>query len=232
MSAGKILLLVFGVIVVLVAFGLMAAGGSALWANSALTDDEGYFSTETILIDKDSYAIVSEPTDIEVGSWWAWDWGDLVIFKVKGSNDDPSKNIFMGVADESDLSDYLMDVEYDEVIELDINPDRLEYRNHPGNSEPAAPTTQTFWEEKAHGPGTRTLEWELEAGTWSLVAMNEDGSAGLDLSIVFGAKVPWLFGIGLGLLLGGIVALLIGAFMIVLAVRRPKEREPSTIPST
>lgn len=221
MSVWKILLLIFGVLVVVVGVGLAAAGGGALWANGALTDDEGYITTKTIRIDKDSHAIVSAPTDIEVGSWGVWDWGDLATFKIEGSNDDSSKNIFMGVAEESDLEDYFSDVNYDEVIELEIDPDRLEYRNRPGTSEPAAPTTQEFWLESVHGPETQILKWELQPGAWSLVLMNGDGSAGVDASVVLGVKIPWLFGVGVGLLLGGIVALLLGAFMIVMSVLRP-----------
>lgn len=221
MSVWKILLLIFGVLVVVVGFGLAAVGGGALWANGALTDDEGYLTTKTIRIDKDSHAIVSAPTDIEVGSWAVWDWGDLVTFKVEGSNDDSAKNIFMGVAEETDLEDYFSDISYDEVIDIEINPDRLEYRNRPGSSEPAAPTTQSFWLESVNGPGTQTLKWELQPGAWSLVLMNGDGSAGIDASVVLGVKIPWLFGAGVGLLLGGILALLLGAFMIVMAVLRP-----------
>ena len=220
MSGGKIILLIVGIIVVVVAIGLIVAGGGVLWANGAFTDDEGYLTTKTIRIDKGSYAVVSEPTDIEVGSWWVWDWGDLATFKIEGSNDDSSKYIFLGVAEESDLNNYLRDVNYDEVIDFDINPDRLDYRNRPGNSEPAAPNTQSFWLESVNGPGTQTLEWDLQAGTWSLTLMNEDGSAGVDLSVVLGVKIPWLFGTGVGLLIAGIVALLLGTFMIVLAARK------------
>ena len=220
MSAGKIVLLIFGIFVVVVAIGLIATGGAVLWANGVLADGEGYLTTRTIRIDKGSYAVVSEPTDIEVGSWWVWDWGDLATFKIEGSNDDSSKNIFMGLADESDSNSYLIDVNYDEVIHMDINPDRLDFRNRPGNSEPAIPTTQDFWLESVNGPGTQTLAWDMQAGTWSLVLMNEDGSAGVDLSVVLGVKIPWLFGTGLGLLIGGIVTLPLGTLMIILAVRR------------
>ena len=218
MSVVKILLLIFGVIVVLVAIGMIVAGGGVLWANSALTDDDGYFTTKTLRIDKESYAIASESADIDVASIWGL--GRLVTFKVEGSNDDPSKNIFIGVAEERDLEDYLRDVEYHEVTDLKISPDRLEYSKRPGNSKPASPHEQAFWTESAHGTGTQTLEWELESGTWSLVLMNDDGSAGIDLSIVLGAKIPHLFSVGIGFVVGGIVALLLGAFMIVLAVRR------------
>ena len=220
MSAGKIVLLVFGIFVVVVAIGLIATGGAVLWANGVLADGEGYLTTKTIRIDKGSYAVVSEPTDIEVGSWWVWDWGDLATFKIEGSNDDSSKNIFMGLADESDSNSYLIDVNHDEVIDIDINPDRLDFRNRPGNSEPAIPTTQDFWLESVNGPGTQTLEWDMQAGTWSLILMNEDGSAGVDLSVLLGVKIPWLFGTGLGLLIGGIVALPLGTLMIILAARR------------
>lgn len=220
MSAGKIVLLIVGIIVLVVAIGLIVTGSGVLWANGALTDDEGYLTTKTIRIDKGSYAVVSEPTDIEVGSWWIWDWGDLATFKIEGSSNDSSNNIFMGVADESDLNSYLRDVNYDEVTDFHVNPDRLDYRNRPGNSEPAMPTTQDFWLESVNGPGTQTLAWDMQAGTWSLILMNEDGSAGVDLSVVLGVKIPWLFGTGLGLLIGGIVALPLGTLMIILAARR------------
>jgi hypothetical protein len=221
-SAGKVVLLVFGIIIVLIGLGLTTGGGGALWANAALTDDEGYFTTKTLQIDRSSHAVASEPTDVDVGSWWVWDWGDLATFKVEASNDDPSKNVFVGVADEGDLRDYLRDVDYDEVTDLEIRPDRLEYRNRPGSSEPAAPTTREFWLESVHGSGTQILEWELQSGSWSLVLMNEDGSADLDLSVVLGVKIPWLVGAAVGVLVGGIVALLLGVLMIVLAVRKPR----------
>jgi len=223
MSVGKILLLIFGVLIVIIGLGFTVAGGGALWANSALTDDDRYLTTKTIRIEQGSYAIVTEPTDISVGSVWVWDWGDLATFKIEGSNDDSSKNIFMGIADESDLSNYLRDVNYDEVSELEISPDRLDYRNHPGSSAPeGSPADQQFWLESVNGAGTQTLEWELQSGTWSLVLMNEDGSAGIDLSVILGVKIPWLFGTGVGLLVGGILALMLGTFMIVMSVRKPR----------
>ena len=59
MTAGKALLLIFGIIVIVISVGLVVAGSVVLWANSALTDDEGYFNTKTFRheLDKDSYAI-------------------------------------------------------------------------------------------------------------------------------------------------------------------------------
>jgi hypothetical protein len=219
-TAGKIVLLVFGAIILLGAFALLFSGGALLWVNSALTDSEGFITTKTIQLETDSYAIITKPADIDVKTAWLWDWSNLVTFKVEGNNDNSLKQIFIGVAEESDLNAYLSDVEHDEITEFSIYPFRVAYTNHPGDSEPPAPTSQTFWTASAHGTGTRSLEWELETGTYSLVLMNDDGAAGVDLSVVVGVKVPLIFGIGVGLLVGGVVALIVGGLMIFFAVRK------------
>jgi len=231
MTTGKIILLIVGAIIILISFGLIVGGGGVLWANGALTDDDGYYTTDTIHMARDSYAIISEPADVELGATWALDWGDLVTFKVEVQNTDPEKNIFLGVAREDDLAEYLDNVEHDRVIDFEIDPDTWEYENVSGSVRPAPPTEQTFWEESAHGFGKQVLKWELEEGTWVFVMMNEDGSAGVDLNMEIGAKVPWLVGVGVGLLVGGIVGLIIGAMMIFFAVRT-RQPSDSSITST
>jgi hypothetical protein len=220
MSAGKIVLLVFGVIVLLMSVGLVFGGGALLWANSALTDDEGFFTTRFIQLEKGSYAIVTEPAEIDLSAAWIWDWSNLVTFKVEGYNDDPTKQIFIGIAEESDLDVYLHNVEYYEITDFSIYPYEIDYRHHSGGNSPAPPGTQEIWTESAYGPGTQSLEWTLDTGTYSMVLMNQDGSAGLDLRVAVGAKVPLVFGTGLGFLIGGVVGLIIGFFMVFLAVRR------------
>jgi len=230
-SAGRIILLIFGVLILLAAVGLLFGGGAIMWANSALTDSEGFYTTGTVDLDRDSHAIVTTPVNMDVRAAWLWGWGNLATIKVEGSNDNPSKQIFIGIAEESHLNAYLSDVEYDEITEFDIDPFEVTYVHHPGASEPAAPTSETFWEQSAHGAGVQTLEWELEAGSFSIVLMNDDGSAGIDLSIVFGAKVPLLFQVGVGLLVGGVVALAIGTVMVYFAARRPRTSPPTHITS-
>jgi hypothetical protein len=153
--------------------------------------------------------------------------GDLVAFKVEGSNNDASKGIFIGVAQESDLMDYLNDVEYDEITDISFDPFAVEYKNHPGNSSPTAPTSETFWMESVSGTGTQVLEWELETGTYSLVLMNEDGSRDVDLDVSVGVKASWILGVGIGFVVGGIIALLIGILMFISALRGRKRSQPS-----
>ena len=220
MSAGKIVLLVFGAIIILVALAMIFAGGALIWLDKAHSDSEGFITTDTIDLDRASYAITTHPAEIDLESGWFGDTHHIATIKVEVSNENPSKQIFIGIADETDVQTYLSGVNYDEIKNFRIQPFRVYYTNHPGNSTPATPTSQTFWVVSEHGSGTQTLEWELETGNWVLVLMNADGSAGVDVSGSIGVKAPWVFWVGLGFLIGGIVLLIIGVGLVLLATRR------------
>ncbi|UCC18134.1 MAG: hypothetical protein JSU58_01040, partial [Dehalococcoidales bacterium] len=235
MSAGKIILLIFGLIGLLISIGLVVGGAGILIADNVIKDNDGFYTTKTINIDKDSYAVVTGPTDVDINVGWNsglfWDPGDLVTFRIEGSNEDSSNPIFIGIAREWDVDDYLDDVEYDEVRRLHTNRLDIDYRNHSGDIAPEAPTSQTFWEESTYGTGTQVLEWELEEGRYTLVIMNTDGSAGIEANMVFGARVPLLLGVGIGVLVAGIIGLSISILFIALAARRPVTATPSYQPA-
>jgi hypothetical protein len=220
MSAGRIVLLVFGAIILLVALSMIAGGGALVWLDKAHSDSEGFITTDTIHLDRASYAITTHPAEMDLESGWFGDTHHIATVKVQASSENNSKQIFIGIADEADVRAYLSGVNYDEIKEFRIHPFRVYYTNHPGNSAPAAPTSQTFWVVSEHGSGTQTLEWELETGDWVMVLMNADGSAGVDVSGAIGVKAPWVFWVGLGLLIGGIVLLIIGVGLVLLATRR------------
>ena len=237
MSAGRILLLIFGILILLGSVPLLFGGGVLLWVDLALMVDDGFMTTSTYQLERDSYAIVTEPADIDFDEEWNWGWGwhrawnlgDLVTFKVEGRNKDPdpSKGIFIGIAEELNWEAYLSDVEYDVITDISLDPFEVVYMNNPGSSVPAAPTSQTFWTANTSGTGTQTLEWQLEKGRYSLVLMNQDGSQGVDLEIALGVKIPLIFGVGVGMVVGGIVALVVGIIMIIFAVRGRKRLQPS-----
>lgn len=231
MSGGKIVLLIFGVIVLLISLVLLLPGGALIWAERTLRDGEGFYTSKSIELDRDSYAIVTEPANIDLGEeeweWLPWvrSWGpsDFLTLKIEGSSSDSSKQIFIGVAETSDLERYLTGVEYDEITDWEFRRRSPKYTNHRGTSEPLAPTSQAFWIASAHGAGTQTLEWAIESGTYSFLLMNEDGSRGLDLEALIGIAVPSvLWGIGVGLLIGGLVAVALAVLMIYLALRQRK----------
>lgn len=228
MSAGRIVLLIFGIIFIVGAVLLMLAGGGVLWANAAMTDGEGFLHSGTTRLESDTHAMVTQPAEIEwdAGCWgpWCYDSGDFVTFKIEGENEDPSKGIFIGVAAEDEVRGYLDDVTYDEIVEWSpgAHTEDIDYRRHPGDSVPVDPTTQDFWEASAYGTGAQNLIWEPEEGDWVLVIMNQDASEGVAVSGTVGAKVPWLFQIGVGLLVAGAIILVLGIVMMLFAVRQPR----------
>jgi hypothetical protein len=225
MSAGKILLLIFGVIILLISMALIAGGGTLLWVNSKYVSSAGYLASDTLHIERDSYAVVAGPIELdETALRILGTIGVITTFEFEGKNNNPSKQIFMGVADEVELEDYLDNVDYDEIDNIgfgwDLDFDRITYINHPGYDEPSLPASESIWSVSVVGSASETLVWETRAGSYSVVAMNDDGSKDVDVDIVFKAKIPSLAGFGVGLLVSGIVLLAVAILMIVLAVRR------------
>jgi hypothetical protein len=236
LSGGRILLLIFGILLLLGAFPIIIGGGILLWVDVSLTDSEGYITTKAYQLESDSYAIVTEPAGVDLDEGWSWGWGwfgvwdlgDLVTLKIECTNNNP-KGIFIGVAEaeETDWQEYISDVEYDEIIRFSLSPYEVDYQNHPGSSEPQAPASQTFWKDKAFGTGTQDLKWELETGTYSMVLMNQDGSRDVDVDISLGVRIPLILGFAVGLLVGGMVALIIGILVIIFSLRRRRRPRPS-----
>ena len=228
-SAARILILIFGSIILLVGIALLVSGGALLVVNTGLTDSEGFITTNSYGLERDSYAIVSQPINIDIGEiageWGVWrpSPGDFVTIRLTALSNDPSKNVFIGIAPEEDVQSYLFDVYHHEVTRFSISPSRdltVEYTTHPGESVTSDPASQTFWTVSQHGTGKQTLDWAPEAGNYWVVLMNEDGSAGVDSTITLGAKIPLLLTIGLALFGGGAIALIIGGIMIYFGVRR------------
>jgi hypothetical protein len=230
MRGGKIALLVVGIIFLVGALVLMAGGGGLMWLSRTLENDNTLFADATTSLKKeDAYAIVSEP--FEVG-WYdesqgeRWGLGDFVTVKVEGEARDPSKGVFIGIARETEVDDYLSDVRYYETTEWSSDPfddSEVQYELHPGSLMPSDPTAEAFWEASAYGSGERVLEWKPEMGKWVLVFMNEDGSRGINVDGRLGAELPWLFWLGLALLPGGVLVLVGGVVMVYFAARRPKQ---------
>lgn len=225
MSAGKILLLIFGVIILLISFGLIAGGSNLLWVNARHVDDEGFFTSSTLHIDRDSNAVVIGPIELdEVALRVLRTIGVITIFEVEGMNNNPSKQIFMGVADQANLGNYLDNVAYDEMNlvnrgwRLDFS--KVTYVSHSGASLPTVPSSESIWTVSKVGEGPQILEWETEKGNHSIVLMNDDGSKGVDIDMIFKTKIPSIVGYGLGLLIAGIVFLIVGGLMIFRAVRQ------------
>ena len=150
MSTGNIVLFVVGTIIISIAIGLTVAGGTMIWVDHAIADDEGYLTTKTVKFDAESSTILAEPDDIAVGSAGKLSGGDIVSFRVQPVDSGTSGSLL---------------------------------------------------------------------GMLTLLSGNPQETS-TDLNIVVRAKVSWLFEVGLGLLIGGLVALFSGGIAVFFALKK------------
>ncbi len=220
MSAGRVVLLVFGILILLLSLGMLFTGGAILAFDSSFKDSQGFYNTEMIPVVADASAVITRPADFQANPVTFLRQGNPLTIKVVAGNTDPSKAVFIGIARTTDLDRYLTGVDYDEFTGFGLRSNSLDLLNHPGSARPAPPIQQSFWVTSSSGTGQRELLWDVTSGSYSLVLMNADGSSPVDADISLGARIPGVVhGLGLGILIAGIVVLVIGGLMVFFAVR-------------
>jgi hypothetical protein len=219
-TGGRIVLLVVGSIVVLLGLVALAAGTTALVFDQTQRDDAGYIGTDSSRYSTATYALVSD-------SYRTGAAGDRVVaremlgtVRIRVSS---TKPVFVGIGPATAVAAYLGPVEREVANRLDAR--RSDFRLVHGGAPAAPPAAQSFWVARAAGSGSHALTWTPASGNWRIVLMNRDGSAGVTARLSVGARFPHLLGIGLGVLGGGVLALLLGGLAVALAVAlagRPK----------
>ena len=216
---------VAGSVSALIAIVLIAAGAFALWGESKKGAD-GYLSTGTERFTTEGRALASERIDIEVdGKQWLAGVEDLGDTRLKITAAD-GEAVYAGIAPERDVTAYLRGVEHTTVEDIDSSPFSARHREHPGARAPAPPAEQDIWAASVQGTGEQTLHWTPDAGDWSVVVMNADGSAGTAADVSAGAEIPFLEPLGWSLAGGGLALLLLGGALIARGVR-PRARSAS-----
>ena len=221
MSAGRILAVVLGVLVLLLSSVLLIAGGVLLSADLTDRSDDGYLFSPRDSLSGPGYALVSERIDLSTGADWMPISAALGTARVEVTGTSGSET-FVGIAPLGDAGAYLGGVERTVIDDLGL--DSSAPRDVPGNAPSGPPTAQDFWTAQVSGPGTQQLSWVPAEGDWMLVVMNADGSAGISVDARIGATVPALDGLGWGLLVAGLVCAAIAVLLLVLAIRRPADR--------
>jgi hypothetical protein len=220
-SAGRIAALVTGVVVGLVAFGLLAAGGVLLWGN-AQKDKDGYVSTKSERFHTKTYAISTENLDVNTdGPDWLVSpehYGKVRL----AAHSRAGKPVFVGIARTADVDAYLRASAHATVTDVDYPSFHASYRTAGGDRRPAAPAAQRFWTASAHGAGSQTVTWDVKRGSWSIVVMNADGTPNVDAGVKAGAEAPWLSAVGWGTLGGGLLLLAVAGGLVFAGVRTPR----------
>jgi hypothetical protein len=213
--AGRVALIVVGVIAGIVAFALLVGGCALVAVDRTQRDDDGFLMSPSQEFDSATYAIVSESADIDSGGEWALD-SFLGTVRIRSDSD---RRVFVGIAPAADVDRYLEGVEHDVVTDLDSSGDP-EYSRRAGGAPPAAPGGETFWAASISGTGEQVLDWDPEDGDWSAVVMNQDASRGVSADMSIGAELDSVLWIGIGLLALGVLLAAGAALAITAGARR------------
>jgi hypothetical protein len=218
MGPGQVIALVFGVLLLLPAFGLLLGGGVLLWADKVERNDDGFLFTAEDAFSTDGYALASEQIDLSTGADWVPLSAALGTARIEVSAADPDQGIFIGIAPLADGARYLDGVEHSVVADLGLdNPAQAVV---PGGAPSGPPADETFWVAESSGTGTQQVSWVPEDGAWMFVVMNDDAASGVAFDARIGATAPALDGLAWGLLAGGAVLLVVGCVLILVAARR------------
>jgi hypothetical protein len=194
---------------------VLAAGATAIWADTSKRDDNGYFTANAHRYQTHTRAISTE--SITVGSYVPTWLAGKVRLDVSGD-----KPLFVGIAPKSAVDAYLARIEHTEATQLDLDPFKVTYVDHAGTVDPGRPAGEPFWAAKVSGRKGPLL-WNLRSGKWSIVVMNADGSRNVAATLGVGVKVPAALWVGIGLsLFGGV--LLAAAVLMFGARSRARSR--------
>jgi len=222
----RVVRVVFGVLGLLV--GAAAITG-ALMTLDEDRDPDDFFISDGHRLERSSFAITSEGIDVlsDAPGWVADRLTDPVDVRVSGSSNDGS-DLFLGIGTSDDVEAYLTGVAYDEVDSIEFEGSDIDYVHHGGASSPGVPGGESFWATSVEGPGIQTLDWSIEQGEWTVVVMNADGSAGVDASLVFGARISNFVWVAWGVFAFGVFVMLGGVFLVL---RRRGETKESIDPA-
>jgi hypothetical protein len=220
-TAGRVIALVSGCLLLLVSLGVGAAGTVAAVVDQTARDDAGFVMSDEEPLTTDTYALVSDEITIHTDSSSAHlPQSILGDAKIEATAPDGS-TLFVGVARTADLASYLAGVRQAEVVDLESSDGGWDPEYVvTGQDAPAVPPGQAdVWAAQTSGTGTVSVVWPVEDGDWTVVVMNADGTADVTADVAVGATLDWLGWVAVALLVGAGVGLVLSVLVVTLAVR-------------
>ena len=189
----RVLRLVFGSLGLLVGLALIGGAIAGIVGLENDRDAAGYFVTHTHHYQTSSYALSTE--SLNVGSVTGALETSLLRLRITATSNDATKPLFIGIARTEDVARYLARVQHDELRDINFDPFKVDYRRIGTGAPGALPSTQDFWQTRASGTGTQTINWPVKKGQWSAVVMNANGSPNVSVSAQLAARLSgaWWF---------------------------------------
>jgi len=215
---------VTGSLLILVAVGFLGAGGWAIWADRTQRDG-GYVTPAAHQFSTSGSAITTKSTHLgSAGTDWLYAPGLLGKVRIRVTPTGSGSPVFVGIGPSDAVDSYLAGVGH--TVINDYWSDKVETLG--GGDRPATvPSAQQFWVASTTGTGRRTLVWKPTDGSWTVVVMNANGHAGINVKADLGARLSALPWIAVGLVVAGAVFMTGGVLLVLGAVRR-SNRKPAT----
>ena len=215
MSPGRIVAVILGAVLALVAVGLLVGGGLLAFAYAVESEDGGYFDETLDRVGTATAAITTEEVDLRTnpGPEWGLDVLDVSV-RLQATSVDESSELFIGIGPQGDVDAYLSGTAHDEISDISAD-GSLEYSHVPGGQSATPPADESFWVASAAGGGTQIVEWDVVEGEWIVVLMNVDGSAMILADVTVGVRSGALLMVGVSMLVAGGVLLAIAVAVIL-----------------
>ena len=223
MRITKLIAAVVGVPVILASIAMTIAGGIAL----TIPDDNGWVSTGPVHLRTDAAALVGDDIEIDFGrsirdgrSFVSW--GEIPTeIEVTSRN---QKSVFVGIATQGDARAFLDGVAADRLSSFDGDHD---VEHVAGTYQAIAPTDTDIWVASSVDG---VLKWDISPGEWTIVALNADGSPGIDVGVTASAKIPFLTTLGAILIALGLIGMPAGGFLTYYGVRKVRTQQTRRVP--
>lgn len=211
-TAGRMVALVTGSLLLLISLGLFCGAGALIWADQEQVH-AGYLTTGTASYSTSGYAVAGDPVGLHGGWGWLGRFADRVQIRVASAV--LGRPLFAGIAAAGPAERYLAGVGYTTVTAFGGR----DVTEHPGTATPAAPAAALHWAVRAQGTGNLTLTWTVSEGDWMVVMMNPDGSRGIAVRADVAVSSSALPGLAGALLAAGVMLGLAGAGLVLVPVR-------------
>jgi hypothetical protein len=180
--------------------------------------------SDTELLTTETYAISSVPLEVHVDDTAGFV-PESLLGRAKLTATAPAgTELFLGVAPTADVERYLSDVAHASLTDLAGGPT---YETSTGGAPPMVPADADIWRASTTGSGEVTVSWPVEGGSWTVVAMNADGSMGVEADVAAGATLPILDWVPPLLLSVGGTGIVLAVVVLVITIRAAGRATPS-----
>ncbi|MFK5689370.1 DUF4389 domain-containing protein [Ornithinimicrobium sp. LYQ92] len=223
-TAGRVVALVIGSVLILCSLGLGAASGTLALVDQGQRDQDGFLMSDAQLFQSSAHAITSSNLQLHTDAPGAFLPGRILGDARLTADPVAAQELFLGIGATTDVQRYLSGVDHDKVT--DIRGGEPVFTARTGGAPATAPTDQQFWVAQGSGGGEQSITWPLAAGDWTAVVMNSDGSPAIAADITIGADIPSLTRLFILLAVLAGLCLIAGVVLVTLPLSKVSKAGP------